>query len=82
MEKTEKPSSEKLLKNSTLQLKLPPCFIRNGERLNQAMDELAKAIGSLQVKGTELSKLRDFINNTKFYSRGYKRYNTRTRKNQ
>ena len=46
------------------------------------MAELAKAIGSLQVKGTELSKLRDFINNTKFYSRGYKRYNTRTRKNQ
>ena len=73
MEKTEKPSSEKLLKNSTLQLKLPPCFIRNGERLKQAMAELAKAIGSLQVKGTELSKLRDFINNTKYGHRGNKK---------
>ena len=82
MEKTEKPSSEKLLKNLTLQLRLPPSFIRNGERLKQAMDELAKAMSSLQVKGTELSKLRDFINNTKFHKHGRKGYNTRTRKNQ
>ena len=37
------------------------------------MDELAKAIGSLQVKGTELSKLRDFINNTKYGYRGNKK---------
>ena len=46
------------------------------------MAELAKAMSSLQVKGTELSKLRDFINNTKFHKHGYPGYNTRTRKNQ
>ena len=34
------------------------------------MDELAKAIGNLQVKKTELNKLRDFINNTKFHKHG------------